>query len=118
LKKILILDDDKDLCWVLEMLFQDGSGNECTCVHSIQELKALGADLKFDLALLDVNLGDPEFTGLDAHAWLMKNEYKGKTVFFSGHATSDSSMQMVLKIPNTFFLEKPASAEKILALLK
>ncbi len=118
MKNVLFLDDDKDLCYVIEQLFYTVPGISCTSIHSVEDLKKLIPGTTFDIAILDINLGPDLPTGLDAYTYLIEKQFKGKIVFFTGHGKTHPLTQAALKFPNTMVLEKPASVESILAILE
>jgi FixJ family two-component response regulator len=117
MKSILILDDDRDLCIVLKDLFQIFGVTKCVFLNSVEELKKIQNVLEFEIALLDVNLGDNLPSGIDAYDWLIQKNYHGQIVFFTGHARSHPMVEKALSFPNVTLLEKPAaisSFEKLL----
>ena len=118
MKSILILDDDRDMCSMLEEFYSGHGVEKCTIVHSVKELKSIPPPYSYELALLDVNLGEDEPSGIDAYEWLMKNGFKGKSVFLSGHARSHHLIQKTLILPRTFFLEKPAKLKDLEKLIR
>jgi response regulator of citrate/malate metabolism len=118
-KKVLLLDDDRDLCFVMKEMLLVLGAKSCFCTHSFQDLTLhLTEALDTDLALLDVNLGDELYNGIDAYEWLMKEGYQGRIVFFTGHARSHPWVKKALQIPNVQLLEKPAPIDKIENLLQ
>jgi FixJ family two-component response regulator len=119
LKRIFILDDDKNLgeifCQLLDLIGVDS----CVKAESLRQLQADPEKaMASDVAFLDVNLGDISSTGLDAYRWLMEKGYHGQIVFFSGHARSHPMIMEVLKLPNVRFIEKPVSIAKLEDFLK
>lgn len=60
---LLIVDDEPNIASSLSLLLQK-AGYEATAANSAQEALRLLAEQRFDLALLDLNLGDPVMDGL------------------------------------------------------
>lgn len=119
MKRILLLDDDMDLCLVLEHTFEVLGVPVHRCINSVDELKELKEQLpEFDIALLDVNLGQKQLTGLDAYSWLMEMGFEGKIVFFTGHARTHPLVKRALDIPNVDMIEKPADISVLEALVQ
>lgn len=119
MKKVLILDDDHDLCLVMSQMFEALGAENTVAVHSLAELQtSQDRALHADLALLDVNLGENAPTGVDAYYWLRDHGFHGQAVFFTGHARSNPLIKKALEIPNVKLLEKPAPIDAIEALLK
>jgi DNA-binding NtrC family response regulator len=117
MKSVLLLDDDKDLCSVLSEIIRDIGSPVCTCVFSLEDLKKTDNLNLYDLALLDVNLGDGAPSGIDAYNWLMEKGFKGKVAFFTGHARSHPLVKKALEIPSVTLIEKPAEMSQIEALI-
>lgn len=118
-KRVLLLDDDRDLCFVMKEMMLVLGAQSCFCTHSFKDLTSHEGDaLNTDLALLDVNLGDEKYNGLDAYEWLKKLGYAGDIVFFTGHARSHPWVKKALEIPKVRLLEKPATIDKIEKLLQ
>ena len=117
--RVLVLDDDRDFCELLEAFLESSTGVECVAVHSLDELTHRHEDaLSCDLAILDVNLGPGAPSGIDALAWLRAKAFAGRIVFLTGHARrhlllGDEAERAGLKV-----LEKPVDAGTLLALVK
>jgi DNA-binding NtrC family response regulator len=117
-KRVVVLDDDVDLCELLQLLFEATLGVECMVAHSFAELTALRGDvLECELAILDVNLGPRVASGLDALAWLQANHFHGAIVFLTGHARRDSVLHDHAASAGVPVLEKPVDPDTLLALL-
>lgn len=87
--RILLLDDDEDLLYALADLVRAIAPGELLLLRSVAELEAHGAEaLACDLAILDINLGPHQPSGLDAHAWLTANGFGGRVIFLTGHAAA------------------------------
>lgn len=119
MKSVLLLDDDKDLCILMQSIFEELAVEHSVCVNSFSQLQTLDLNKQnFNLAFLDVNLGTGAETGLDAYDWLKENGFQGKTIFFTGHARNYPLLQAKLEEQNVDILEKPAelaAIEKILS---
>lgn len=118
MKKILLLDDNKELCKLMEKMFATHGATDVSSFHSCAEVESLGPNgINYDLAFLDVNLGINARSGIDAFNWLVANGFKGKIVFLTGHARSYPFLKKTLNYPNVQLLEKPADVSIILKLL-
>lgn len=119
MKKVLFLDDDKGLCFLMAELFEESGDIGIVTASSYAEFITHEKEIQtFDIIFLDVNLGAGCPTGLDAFDWLREKEFKNKIVFFTGHALSYPEVKEALKTPNVFNLEKPAPIKKIEDLIK
>jgi DNA-binding response OmpR family regulator len=101
---VLLVDDDEDLLEVLGMLFKH-AGIPSVAARSLRGVQALGAELAtVTTAILDVNLGHGEPSGVDIARWLRAQSYTMRTVFITGHAPDHP---LVREIGDGEVLEKP-----------
>ena len=119
MKRVLLLDDDVDVCEVMvEMTLELGAA-ACSAVNSLAELKKIEKIKKrFDLIFIDMNLGFGSPSGIEAYEWLREIGYHGEVAFFSGHDRSHPMIQMALEFPNVSILEKPPRNSDLEALLR
>lgn len=114
MKRVLLLDDDTDLCEVLTEMILEMGASVCESVNTIEQLKAIeGINEKFDLIFIDMNLGPSSPPGIEAYKWLLQNGFGGKVAFFSGHGPSHPLIQKALEYPQVTVLEKPAKFSQI-----
>lgn len=119
MKSILILDDNKDLTFILEMTMEEFGVPLFKAINSYDELVALTDDLfLFEVALLDINLGEGKPDGLDAFKFLKSKLYLGEVIFFSGHGIHDSRVQLALTNSHSRLIQKPASMEILYEIIK
>lgn len=119
MKRVLLLDDDTDLCEVLTEMILDMGAAVCDSVNSIDALKSIQAiNDKFDLIFIDMNLGPSSPPGLAAYEWLLENGYSGRVAFFSGHSASHPLIKKALEYPSVTVLEKPAKTSQIESLIQ
>jgi DNA-binding NtrC family response regulator len=117
-RRILIVDDDAGLRESLAMLVELVE-RKCAVAASLEEARGFLRELpEFDLAILDVNLGEGLPSGLDVHRWLSENGFRGKVVFFTGHARSHPLLRKACELPGVELLEKPASFERLQRLVE
>src|SRR5436190_17760135 len=108
MKTVLFVDDSSDLCQVMELTCQSLPGIECICVPSMSAVLERAAQvLRTDLAILDVNLGPGEPSGIEIYRWLKGQNYRGKIVFLSGHTRTDPQVVEATKILGVDFFQKP-----------
>ncbi len=82
---MLLVDDDEDLVEMFGLLFTR-HGISHRRAHTLAEVKALGPDLgDVTTAILDVNLGPHQPSGVDVAVWL-RERYAMRIVFITGHA--------------------------------
>jgi FixJ family two-component response regulator len=115
---VLFVDDSSDLCEVMELMCQSLPGIECICVPSMSAVLETPAQvLRTDLAILDVNLGPGEPSGVEIYRWLKGQNYHGKIVFLSGHARTDPQVEEAARISDVDFFQKPLGFGQIEALI-
>lgn len=87
-RRIVLLDDDADLRESLSELFELLHA-PCLALASLPAMLAAEPEvLACQLAVLDVNLGDGQPSGVDAYQWLRARGFCGRVVFLTGHARS------------------------------
>ena len=116
---VLVLDDDRDFCELVEAFLEGAADVDCVAVHSLEELVLRSEDaLGCALALLDVNLGPGEPSGLDALDWLRAKSFGGRTVFLTGHARGHPRLRLEVETAGLSVLEKPVDAATLLSLVE
>jgi CheY-like chemotaxis protein len=88
----------------------------CVVAHSMTEVQGLSY-IPQDVAILDINLGRDAPSGIDVCHWLRGNDFRGRTVFLTGHAQSSPLVRKALELPNTTLLTKPVSVERLASIL-
>jgi DNA-binding NtrC family response regulator len=116
---VLLLDDDVDLLDALDAVIVSLSGRRTWVAHSVAELSDLdGRALECGLALLDINLGAGAPSGLDALAWLRRNEFPGVVCFLTGHARGFPPVDQAYRMGDVRVLTKPLSVDHLKSLLE
>ncbi len=113
-KKILIVDDEKDLCTALEKII----GREGYEVSSVFDGKNAVDRIRrdqFDLVILDLKL--PGLPGERVFQEIRKLRPKTKIVIITGHGTIQSAAQMMKK-GATHYLQKPFNTADLLDLIR
>ena len=118
MKAVLFVDDSRDICEVIETMCQSLQEVECVCASSISAVQERAAQvLRPSLAILDVNLGPDEPSGVEIYRWLKGKNYRGKIVFLSGHARMDPQVEEAARISGVDFFEKPLAFGQIETLI-
>jgi FixJ family two-component response regulator len=110
----VLLDDDADL---LEAIAELLEMSDCRCLlaRSVDELRELGPQaLSADVALLDINLGPGQPSGIDAYDWLLGQGFAGRLLFFTGHAQGDPMVARAARRKRAQVLVKPMDASTLL----
>jgi DNA-binding NtrC family response regulator len=109
-----LLDDDADLLEILAELLEE---RDCRCLRarSLAELKALGPEvLAADVAVLDINLGSGEPSGIDAYNWLVSQNFGGRLLFLTGHAHAHPLVARAERLRRAQVLDKPLDGQVLL----
>lgn len=84
---ITFLEDNEELREVLSEVTKSELGEEALSYSCLDEMMDHRAEvLQTKMAILDINLGSDQPTGVDAFHWLKSQDYKGKICFLTGHA--------------------------------
>ena len=114
--KILIIDDEKDICFLISEILKDENYITTSANNSDDALKEFST-FKPDLIILDVWLANSNLDGIE----LLK-EFKKMNIFIpviviSGHGTVDMAVNAI-KNGAYDFLEKPFNSDKLIVLSK
>ena len=112
---VLLVDDDEDLLEVLGLLFKH-AGIPNVAARSLRGVQALGAQLApVTTAILDVNLGHGEPSGIDIARWLRAQNFTMRTVFITGHAPNHP---LVREVGDGEVLEKPVDPRTLIKIAR
>ncbi|EMH80171.1 response regulator with CheY-like receiver, AAA-type ATPase, and DNA-binding domain protein [alpha proteobacterium HIMB114] len=116
MKKILIVDDEKDIRFILNEILTE---NHYTVVSAgtIKEAESIINNDHFDLALLDVLLDEKSRDGLYLLNQIKKKNKDIPVIMMSGHANIQIAVNSV-KDGAFEFLEKPFNQERLLNFIK
>lgn len=110
MKEILIVDDDKDLSFIIsEML--ESYGFKVTCAGNCEEAFAFLGERKFSLILLDINL--PDGSGFEICSELRRAS--AVPVIFASARTSENDRISGFDIGGDDYLPKPYSMKELLS---
>lgn len=115
-KRILILDDEENICRSLRMILEREGYEVRHAVSAAsfeQVLRSAGG--RADAYLLDVRL--PDGSGIDVLKQIRQADPSGAVLMISGHATIADAVEAT-RAGAYDFLEKPLSREKVLLALK
>lgn len=109
-KKILIIDDDEDLSFVIMDMLED-YGYTVTCAKDAEEAFSLLEKNKYHLLLLDINL--PGTTGFEL-CWELRRVSTVPVIFCSAR-TSETDRITGFDIGGDDYLPKPYSMKELLS---
>ena len=109
-KRCFVLDDEFLIALdIQQILERAGAAHVASVASAAEAIVLLGREPKFDVAVLDVKLGDPERNSLDVAALL---QTQGTPfVFLTGMRVDDVHAK---KFPNAPVIEKPYDAAVLL----
>ena len=117
--KVLIVDDDVDLRDMLKELFELLEDTSCVAVGSLAELEKVREEaMECSLAILDINLGANEPSGIDVFEWLRKAGFRGKVAFVTGHGASHPLVRRAALEGGVNVYKKPMEIERLMDLVK
>jgi FixJ family two-component response regulator len=118
-RSVLILDDDEDLRITLADVMRSTCNVDCVAVPDVDAMiRESERALACALAIIDVNLGSGQPSGLEAQAWLTAHGFSGRIVMLTGHARTHPLVREAMAAGAVDVLQKPTSIKKLRALLE
>ncbi len=94
-------------------------GHSCVTAASLEDLQAREREVMgCDLALLDINLGSDQPSGVEACEWLIRRGFEGRIVFLTGHGTTHPLVVEAAKVARAQVITKPLPTRALLALAR
>ena len=105
---MLFVDDDEDLRVVMLVALSGFGVRRVVTAASLREVQARRDEVvACQLAILDINLGSGEPTGVQIHEWLQREGFAGRTIFLTGHASNDPRVRDAASLAGTQIISKP-----------
>ncbi len=114
--KILIIDDEKDICFLISEILKDEAYITTSALNSDDAIKKFNEN-KPDLIILDVWLSNSKLDGIELLQEFKKLDNKIPIIIISGHGTVDLAVKSI-KNGAYDFLEKPFNSDKLVILSK
>ena len=115
-KRILIIDDEKDIRDSIYGILNDEGYNSVTAKNSQEALIKIN-DNSFDIIILDVWLNDSELDGIQLLKEIKKIDAEIPVLIISGHGNIEIAVDAI-KNGAYEFIEKPFSSERLLLTIK
>jgi len=115
-KKILIVDDEKDICFLISEILNDENYETINAYNFNDAVTCFNNDLP-DLVILDVWLDRTKTDGLELLKYFKKMNFYIPIIMISGHSTIDLAVQAI-KEGAYDFIEKPFDTNKLLIITK
>ncbi len=117
--KVLIVDDSSDLRESLGELVDVFMSAASLKVAGLEEIRRHEQEaLSCDYAILDINLGAHQPSGLDVYRWLKNHNYQGRMLFLTGHATDHPLVTEARRLGGVPVCEKPFDIGRLIAILE
>ena len=116
MKKILIIDDEKDIRFLLSSILADEDYLTIEAGNIAEAEKKIDGE-NFDLALIDISLGDKKKDGISLLKKIKKMNSDLPVIMISGHATIQIAVDSI-KEGAFEFLEKPFNTSRLLNFVK
>jgi DNA-binding NtrC family response regulator len=114
LESVLLVDDDEDLRAAMEEVLHHLGVRRLIEAGSLRDVEALREEaLACQLALVDINLGYGEPTGIDVFEWFKREGFAGRVVFLTGHGSQDPRVQRAANLTGSQIVSKPLSAGEL-----
>jgi len=114
--KVLIIDDEKDICFLISEILKDEKYLTYSAVNSSEAIKHFNK-YNPDLVILDVWLSNSQLDGIEILKEFKKINNNIPVIIISGHGTVDLAVSSI-KNGAYDFLEKPFNSDKLLILAK
>ncbi len=108
--RILIVDDEKDMCEVLAQYFKS-DGHEVDCAYDAYEALQKSKRKKYHYALVDLVMPGP-MNGIDVIRQIKQDSPKTKIIAYSGFCDFDIADRVVSAGAN-HFLTKPFKQQQL-----
>lgn len=110
---IMFLEDNAELREVLSEVTKSELGEEALSYSRLEDLKNHRDEvLQTKIAIIDINLGSEEPTGVEAFRWLKSQGYSGKICFLTGHVGAHPMVQEASEVGVEIW-SKPMFASKL-----
>ena len=115
MNKILIIDDEKDICFLISEILKDEKYLTDIALNSDEALKKFND--KPNLVILDVWLSNSKLDGIELLKEFKRIDNNIPIIIISGHGTVDLAVKSI-KNGAYDFLEKPFNSDKLIILTK
>lgn len=119
LRSILVLDDSDDLLELVRFFVERLCERTAITARNLREIEALGVQVfSCELAILDINLGPLEPSGVDVYHWLRSKGFKAPIFFLTGHARSCPFVAEAERLGDARVLTKPLAPDDLIKIIR
>ena len=114
LETVLLVDDDEDLRAAMDEVLHRLGVRRLVEAGSLRDVEDQREEaLACQLALVDINLGYGEPTGINVFEWLEREGFSGRVVFLTGHGSLDPRVQRAASLAGSQVASKPLTTAKL-----
>ncbi len=113
---ILIVDDEEDICSLIQGILEDEGYETCTASSSSEAYEQINAQMPA-LIILDIWLQGSEHDGLEILENVNKENENLPVIMISGHGTIETAVSSI-KQGAYDFIEKPFKSDRLLLMIK
>lgn len=114
LESVLLVDDDEDLRAAMDEVLHRLGVRRLIGAGSLRDVEDQREEaLACQLALVDINLGYGEPTGINVFEWLEREGFTGRVVFLTGHGSQDPRVQRAATLAGSQVASKPLTTAKL-----
>jgi len=120
-KTVLLIDDHEALLDSTKEFLELVVKVNCLCFRGLKDLTSGWADVSKaapSVAILDINLGAGEPSGVDVYHWLRAQGFRGQIAFLTGHAKDHPLVKQAVQINDAKVFEKPMGIGDLTALVR
>jgi len=111
---VLFVDDDEDLCEMMRAILGRLGVSRVVVARSLRDVEAQRAGaIACTVAILDINLGNDQPSGVKVYEWLHREGFTGRTIFLTGHAANDPRVQEAASLTGSVVASKPLSVPEL-----
>jgi two-component system catabolic regulation response regulator CreB/two-component system response regulator ChvI len=110
-KRILVVDDESDVCFALEKVLREDGFVVDSYEHPLVALDKFKPHL-YDLIVLDIRM--PELNGFALYRQIKRLDKKVKVCFLTAGEIYDRVNQDISSVPANWFIRKPIENEELL----
>jgi DNA-binding NtrC family response regulator len=119
LDTVLFVDDDEDLREVMQEILARLGVRRIVAAGSLSEVQLRRDDaLQCQLAILDINLGTNQPSGVNVYEWLEREGFGGRIIFLTGHASNDPRVREAASLNHAHVASKPLSVAQLGGLIE
>ncbi len=111
IKKLLIVDDNVDICNILQKIFERQKNISVSAVHNANDAIEIFAKNSFDVALIDINL--PDYDGRDLLRQFLKQDPELLVAMITGQNSAQDAV-IALREGAFGYFTKPFALEEII----